>query len=153
MNLSSLQYLLQSAKKSLVRFPLVLFSALLVFFMGAYLIATDFDSTDKISTINILLLAMTGVPLFFSIKVFAEQSKNTQKLAWLGNVIGFLILVGFGIYLPSTEGTGNTHMPYIRFGLFNIFIHLIVAIAPFPNKGNQNGFWQYNRMLFTRFFL
>ena len=41
--------------------------------------------------------------------------------------------------------------PYIRYAIYNITIHLLVAFAPFILKKEINGFWQYNKVLFIRF--
>jgi hypothetical protein len=40
----------------------------------------------------------------------------------------------------------------IRVFLFTIAFFLFPLFVPFLQKGNENGFWQYNRILFLRFF-
>ena len=67
------------------------------------------------------------------------------------NSLGVLALVLVYLSLPGTDSTTNISLPYIRYAVFNISIHLMVSFAPFLSHGELNGFWQYNKNLFLRF--
>jgi len=38
----------------------------------------------------------------------------------------------------------------VRFGLFSLGLHMLVAFIPFTGKNELNGFWQYNKIIFLR---
>ena len=42
---------------------------------------------------------------------------------------------------------------FTRFLLFTIAFHLLIAFIPFITKGELNGFWQYNKIIFLRILL
>ncbi len=148
MKFPSLHHLFTNAKESLFRFPLVIASAFLVFFTSFLMIDGNHEKEQVLA--NALIVFATGVPLFFSIKVFSEHYQSRLH-ELIGYGLGILILGGFYYSLPTDDS--STIFPYVRFALFNIFVHLLISIAPFLNQGNQNGFWQYNKMLFIRLFL
>ena len=41
-------------------------------------------------------------------------------------------------------------LSFTRFALFTIALHLLIAFVPFTTKGELNGFWQYNKIIFLR---
>jgi len=73
---------------------------------------------------------------------------------------GLAVLVIFYFTLPSSTSFSNTATPYIRYALYVIALHFLVAFAPFTKynpltpfikgEGEINGFWQYNKGLFIR---
>ncbi len=62
-----------------------------------------------------------------------------------------LLLIFFT--LPNIDSTYNTSIPYIRYGLYNVTIHLLVSTVPFMASTQLNGFWNYNKTLFIRILL
>lgn len=149
-NLSSLGYLFSSAGESLKRFPFTILSALVVTLVSCYLI--EENPTDETTAMNLILCAALGVPLFFAIRVFSEMQKSLKTL-WIGYPLGLLVLTAIYFSLPENKDTIHTVFPYVRYGLFSIAIHLLISFAPFLSKGYNNGFWQFNKMLFVRLWL
>lgn len=153
MQLPSINYLYQIAKNSAVRFPLALISSLLAVTIGIYLAEQEGVIGNLFPYINAMLCLALGIPLFFCVTVFTKKL-DLNNLQSIGIKIGAAVVL-FLLYftLPNSEETANTSLPYIRYTIYNISIHLLVSFAPYLRGKQLNGFWQYNRLLFTRFVL
>lgn len=151
MKLPSIQYLQEKAVTALKRFPLSIVSATISVVCAIYLIEHEHYQGNLFPVINLMLCAALGIPLFFCVTVFSEKLTFSFKIKALLSLIGTLILVGIYFSLPNSDESFNTTLPYIRYAIYNITIHLLVAFAPFILKKEINGFWQYNKVLFIRF--
>ena len=151
MKLPSIQYLQEKAVTALKRFPLSIVSATIGVVCAIYLIEHEHYQGNLFPIINLMLCAALGIPLFFCVTVFSEKLNFSFKIKTLLSLIATLILVGIYFSLPNSDESFNTTLPYIRYAIYNITIHLLVAFAPFILKKEINGFWQYNKVLFIRF--
>ncbi len=152
MKLPSINYLLTKSKESLLRFPATLLSALVSVCIAIYLIEYNDDIKNYFPYINILITSALGIPLFFGLSIFnSSQNFNTQKNIF-SHVLCAILLVIIYFSLPDSDTTHNTSVPYIRYGLFNLIIHLLVSFSPFLKGNKLNGFWNFNKILFIRFF-
>lgn len=153
MQLPSINYLYQKAKNSALRFPLTLISSFLAVTIGIYLAEQEGVIGNMFPLINAMLCLALGIPLFFCVTVFTKKLDLTN-LQSIGVKVGAAIIL-FLLYftLPNSEETANTSLPYIRYTIYNIAIHLLVSFAPYLKGKQLNGFWQYNRLLFTRLIL
>jgi len=150
MKLPSIKYLTEEALKSAKKFPLTLLSALVGVFVAIYLIENEHEISDKLPLINLLLTSALGLVLFFCINIYHIKGQRTNLPLWVLNIIGGGILTVIYFSLPNANDTTNIAQPYIRYTIYNIVAHLMVSFAPFISKGEINGFWQYNKMLFLR---
>jgi hypothetical protein len=153
MKLPSINYLYQRAKSSVVRFPLTILSSFIAVSIGIYLVEFEKNTTNFFPFINLMLCAALGIPLFFCIKVFTDKMKIDKIKSIVINAGGAVLLILLYFTLPNSEETANTSLPYIRYTIYNIALHLLVSFAPYLKGKQLNGFWQYNRVLFTRFIL
>lgn len=153
MKLPSINYLFSKAKNSAFRFPLTLITSFVAVCIGIYLIEYEKDAINIFPFINAMLCAALGIPLFFCINVFSQKLKLTQSKSILLKVSGVIIIGLLYLTLPNSEETANTSLPYIRYVIYNLALHLLVSFAPYIKGREFNGFWQYNRILFTRFIL
>jgi hypothetical protein len=151
MKLPSLLYLLQHAKQSFLRFSFTIITALIAVCIGIYLVEFHEDIVNVFPYINVMLCAALGIPLFFCVDVFAYNKRYDKNKKLLVDVLAFILLVVIYFTLPNADSTQNTSLPYIRYGIYAITIHLLVAFVPFIGRGQLNGFWHYNRILFIRF--
>lgn len=143
MRLPSIDLVVDSALRTVRRFPLVL---------GAAAIATfaALGSTmpgDRSEFSRLLLTAMLGLPLLYSLTVFAERPAGAGRLRWLIPWIGVAILAAF--WWVWTGWSSQIQM--LRYLQLSIAFHLFAAFAPYVGSSRPNGFWQYNRILFIRF--
>ena len=153
MKLPSIQYLYQQAKNSAVRFPLTLITSFVAVTLGIYLVEQEGVMENMFPFINAMLCAALGIPMFFCINIFTDKLNLTSTKSIALKVGGGILLIGLYFTLPNSDDTANTSLPYIRYAIYNIALHLLVSFAPYIKNKQLNGFWQYNRLLFTRFIL
>lgn len=147
MKILSINYLLNTSKNSFARFPLTIISALFSVCLFIYLLENKFD--NQLPIINLLLTSTLGIPLFFCISMLANKLSTKIKLIFFAFGFIFLTLIYFSF--PYSESTNFTALPYIRYSIFNIIIHLLVSFSPYIKSKSLNGFWNYNKILFIRF--
>lgn len=150
MKLPSINYLLAQAKNGTVRYPLTLIFSLIGVSIGIYLVEYESVTPNIFPLINVMLCAAIAIPLFFCIEVFTDKNNYNQRYRILFNVVGVILLGLLYLTLPTSEQTFNTSVPYVRYAIYNLAVHLLVSFAPFIKSKEINGFWQYNKLLFIR---
>ncbi|SIO16112.1 DUF4153 domain-containing protein [Algoriphagus halophilus] len=149
MKFPSLQQLSEDAIRSAKRFPLSLVTAFLASTLLIYLIEIDrFD--QEIQLVNLLLVLMLGIPLFFCVDIYGEKhqfSPIKRKISWIVVVI-LLGLVYFSF--PSENTFTNTRIPYIRYLVYNLTAHLLVAFLSYWDEKSDDSFWKFNENIFIR---
>lgn len=151
MKFPSLHYLKEKSVTAFKRFPLSILFAVVGVISAIYLIENEHRLESVFPITNLLLTSALAIPLFFCINVYSEKFLLTTKFKTLGIFIGLVLLALIYYSLPSSPLTFNTAIPYIRYVIYNIGIHLLVAFIPFVKTKELNGFWQYNKLLFIRF--
>ncbi len=153
MKLPSIQYLTAAAEKSFKRFPMSLLSSILAASCAITLVELNTKEVEYIPLLNLMLCCGLGIGLFFCIDILLERRDYGTLKNWMFRVGGLIILVLIYFTLPGEESTLNTSVPYVRYGIYSITVHLLVSFAPFIRRGEINGFWNYNKTLFLRFLL
>lgn len=151
MKLPSVDYLYQKTKSSFLRFPLTILSAFIAVIIAIYLTEYNKEINNTFPYINSMLTAALGIPLFFCVTIFNKKFGYPLVIQLLINLLAVLVLVGVFFSLPDSELTNNSSLPYIRYTIFNITFHLLVSYVPYLKNRNLNGFWNYNKTLFIRF--
>jgi hypothetical protein len=153
MKLPSLQYLFDQTLLSFRRYPMVLISASIASATAVYLNEFGRDLDNTFPYINLLLCGYLGVPMFLSVDTYCFSSQKSPLIRMLMNavVVGLLVLLWF--YLPNREDSLNEAISYIRYTVYAVAAHLLVSFAAYLSRGTLNGFWQFNKALFLRFFL
>ena len=150
MKLPSINYLFEIAKNSFLRFPITLLCAFIAVCVAIYLTEYSDQIKNIFPFINLLITSALGISLFFGLSIFTS-SKNYNSLT---NIIyhcaAGLILVTIYFSLPDSSDTHNTSIPYIRYGIFSIIVHLLVSFSPFFKEHRLNGFWNFNKVLLKR---
>ncbi|ERM82401.1 hypothetical protein P872_17970 [Rhodonellum psychrophilum GCM71 = DSM 17998] len=149
MRFPSLEFILQSAKTAAKRFPLSLFVAVLATGLAISLVHEKNDWVN-LTRLNLMLTAALGIPLYFSVGVLSEKKilKGIQKP--LGYLVATLVLILIFLNFPVRDAPENTHAPYIRYIVYFLAIHLVVAFSPYLANKDLNVFWNYNKVLFIR---
>lgn len=151
MKLPSLNYVVHNARHSLVRFHFSILASVIAVTLGIYLAECYDDISNILPYLNVMLCAALGISLFFCVDVFTESRRYNSKIKLVYDLLALGLLAIMYFTLPDSDSTQNTSLPYIRYGTYSITIHLLVAIIPFISKGQLNGFWHYNKILFVRF--
>lgn len=148
MKLPSLGSLAREAARTFRRFPVVILDACAGTIAAIMLINREFNDRGGPEE-RIFLAALCGVAFTFAIAVFAERRGWTRTRILVAQAAGAAALILYGLTLPAAPFIP----PFIhitRFWVLFIAAHLLVAFAPFVTRGETNGFWQYNRILFLR---
>jgi len=134
---------LVDAQRSLRRFPLVLFCALIAAITAVYL--TDGSHSDGPAQ-RYLLTSVLGIPLFLTLALALERKPSRPWMSWLTWVVGLSCLGLYFLTLPRELPTGH----YIRFSILLAGGHFLVAVAPFLRGKSGNALWQFNKNILLR---
>jgi Domain of unknown function (DUF4153) len=151
MKLPSLQQAYLEASRAARRFPFVLLCALTGVIAALFTVESAASSTSSVAY-PIIQVAALGLPLLAALAMSAEKRKWNSTLSVIIQLFGILLLVGYAFTIPTTL----PHEPavhVIRFALLAAGLVLFLMIAPYLKKGEANGFWQYNKVLFFRLFV
>jgi len=148
MKLPSVQQIRHDAARTFLRFPFVLINAALGTITAVILI--DYEGPAQATVLfKILLGAIAGIPLLTGFALFSEMKKWGRGMSIGLQIIGILLLVGYGCSVPS-DLVNAPAIHILRLILIAVALHLFVAFAPFSGPGEINGFWHYNKILLLR---
>lgn len=137
----SISSILATSKAAIGRFPVAtiwavlgsLYIILLIELVSGDITDTNFDA---------FLTLVLGVSWFIGTQFFVEQQKNTKL--WKGlNVLIFIALLLFYLYLPHSYHYNSNPSYLIYFFLFLVAGHLFVFVAPFITQWDKNAYWNY----------
>ncbi len=151
MKLPSISYILKTANKSLIRFPLTVISAIVITVLSIYLIENVDNIENVFPLLNICLTFGLGISLYLAVSLYAEKNKVNTKVKWGSFFLATVVLVLIHNTLPGSEAEASKVAPYINFTIYSIISHLLVAFLPYFRSKQENGFWNYNKGLFIRF--
>ncbi|MFT7196062.1 MAG: hypothetical protein ACI83W_000411 [Marinoscillum sp.] len=153
MKFPSVSFLLEKSADAFLRFPLVICSATVAVSAGIYLIEFENTLGNPLPVVNLLLAGYLGVPMFLAARIFIDSRSRNEQLLWGLRIIVALLLVAIYFYLPGDQESLNPQISYIRYAIFAIAAHLLVAFCGYLSSNNLNGFWNFNKTLFLRFLL
>lgn len=145
LKLPSIQTLWLSFLQVLSRFPLQVCLAFAATIAWCFLVDADDPTQDRL--VLFLCTCNLGLTLLLATDLYAESRELNPLKKWGLRVIATLICAGLYFALKPSFYRADVY----RIGMLALAFHLLVAFAPFINKGNLNGFWQYNKSLFLRF--
>ncbi len=150
MKLPSINYLITSAKNSLIKFPLTILCSLISVIVAIYLVENGKSDSKMLPYINVMLCTSIGIPLFFCTTIISNKKGFNNKTTNIINFLAACILIVIFFTLPNAISTHNTSLPYIKYVMYNITCHLLVSFVPFAFSRQLNAFWHYNKILFIR---
>lgn len=133
----SIELLRKRATVTLMRFPLVIAS-------GAALAVTVIADVDDERYVLAFIL---GISTLLGCALFAERAGGGLPIRAIASMLGAAAVV---CWFLSADGPRSGYADSMRFGLYLVAAHLLVAFAPFTGRGRVNGFWQFNRVIFVR---
>jgi len=134
--------------RTLRRFPYVLAIAALGTIVSIVIVEQERHG-HQASAYPVLFAALLGVPFLVALKLFAEKRRwSIMRITGL-QLTGVILLAAYAWSLPvDTPAAPAIHM--IRFLMLVTGMHLLVAVSPWLGRGQENGFWHFNRILFLR---
>lgn len=147
MKFPSLQQLWYSFKTVCLRFPLPIIFALLGTLSALILTYNVEDRSIEQIFIKIIYLSNFGLTLSFAVSLYAETKLRNKQQFILLNALVFIVLLLIYCFLDPVV----YHADVLLLIVLGFAFHLLVAIAAFTSKEENNGFWQINKTFFLRF--
>lgn len=145
LKLPSIHSLWISFLKVVSRFPLQVITAIAATI--AWCIFVDTDKRIEEQLILFIAVCNLALTLLLAADLYAEANQLTSVKKWGLRLLAVSICIGLYAVLKPSFYLADVY----RIGLLAFAFHLLVAFAPFIDKGRINGFWQYNKSLFLRF--
>ncbi|MCD0488381.1 DUF4153 domain-containing protein [Pedobacter sp. MC2016-14] len=148
MKLPSLYSLWISLKTVAIRFPLQVLAAITATIIWCYLAdPTGHYKTQEDNLLKLLLVCNLSLALLLAADLYAEAANYTSARKWGLRLLCLCICTALYFILHPAVYKADA----FRIALLALAFHLLVAFAPYINKDNLNGFWEYNKTLFLRF--
>ncbi|RYU87984.1 DUF4153 domain-containing protein [Mucilaginibacter terrigena] len=148
MKFPSVKNLAQGALITIKRFPFEVLFALAGTIAGTVKIElTLLNRVNESWCARTIMIANLGLLLSLSASLYSESKGITGSKKMLLRLTAAVL----AILLIFIINPGERESDYIRFFLFSLSFHLLVAFAAFTVKGHIQGFWQFNKTLFLRF--
>lgn len=145
LKLPSIHSLWLSLLKVVYRFPLQVLVAVAATIAGCLLV--DADTVPERQLILFLCSCNLALTLLLAGDLYAEVNQLNPLKKWGLRLVAIVICGALYLVLKPSFYLADVY----RIGMLSLAFHLLVAFAPYINKGNVNGFWQYNKSLFLRF--
>lgn len=97
--------------------------------------------------LNMIMSCYLGMLLSIALTAFCERRRSGKQVSAGLQILTVILSVIYYFSLPAQYNTAAL----LRFELYAVALHLLIAFAPFTGRGEMNGFWQYNKTLFLRF--
>ncbi|MFH1005131.1 MAG: DUF4153 domain-containing protein [Bacteroidota bacterium] len=148
----SLVSLAKSVVETFRRFPLSLSSAIIASGISIFIIDHNCEAQKEFEYLwKVVMCCGLGLNLFLSLTFFSERAKHNFGMKMILQLAALALVVVYYFLLPEFQKMLITDI--VRYILFTIGLHLLVAFSPFVARGEINGFWQFNKSLFLRFLL
>jgi len=140
----SVQAIVQSIRKTVLRFPLEVLCAIAGTICAEIIIYRGGEPDDVLLTAT--LCSFLGISVFLAATLVAE-SRHAGRGPRAGLYAAGAVLLAASVFsvFPITQ---EVHV--IRFLLLGAAFHLAVSVAP---RVEVNGFWEFNKLIFLRLLL
>ena len=147
MKFPSLQSLSEKAATTFKRFPFAMASAIVASLCLIRLNETGVTEPLKEMYMKLAMACYLGLVLFMSAVIFGERLGWMKSRILLVSMVVAALLTGYYFSIADVNGTYT----WMRFILYALGSHFLVAVVPYLDRSEPNGFWQYNKTLFLRF--
>jgi hypothetical protein len=148
MKFPSLSSLFQRAGQTLLRFPLAILLAVVATAVAIKL-APIMDSSDDarhIRYVNAIISCYLGMLLSIALMVWAERRNWARGKSLVLQTVILALVVIYYFMMPEDLQQKTV----IRWFLYALGLHLLIAVIGFLGGEDINSFWQYNKKLFLR---
>jgi len=146
MPLPSLEALAAAARRTVIRFPIVLLAAFVAAVAGIVVVEGAEAAVEDEFWYRFFGTAAMGIPLYLAIDLLAERRRWALAMRAGLWVAGVVLLAAFMISWYDW----STPVAVGRYVQVSATFHLLVAVLPFAAPGLLQGFWQYNKTLLLR---
>lgn len=143
MKLPSIDYVIGSAVRTFLRFPITMLFALLGTINVILSIANIGDESVRI---KLILCAALGLTSSLALSLWSSYYRMSK--VW--NVLSNVVLVTLLTLYYFSLGDSIKEIDGIRYVVFNISLHLLVSFVLFIKNKEVDEFWSFNKNLFIR---
>jgi hypothetical protein len=146
--LPSLQTVLNSTIKTILKFPLETLAAVLgtIFAIIYNDLPYDYDASREFYTKGLLSCSLC-LMLFLSVSLYFQASRKGNVIRFLTSIVLGSLVTGF-VFSFKENITSAEIQQYFA---LSIVLHLLVSFAGFlPITYKQEEFWEFNKQLFIR---
>src|SRR5262245_58939010 len=142
----SLGSLIRKASQTFLRFPLSIAAALagtiVMLFASHY--EHIYPEPEPFHLYKIAMSCYLVMLLSISVSLYAERFTFSAVKKNIAFAVVLLLGILYFISLPEKVETITS----MRFALFTIGLHFLVAFVPYTVRGEMNGLWQFNKYIF-----
>jgi hypothetical protein len=148
MKFPSIKKLAQSVANTVKRYPFEMLFALVGTIAATAKI--ELDNLNRVTEnwcMRAVMIANLGFLFSLSATLYTQSKgwwAGKKLIVRIAAAVAAILLI-FMINPPERQAD------YVRFFLLSLAFHLMVAFAAFTEKGQIQGFWQFNKTLFLRF--
>jgi hypothetical protein len=147
LKLPSIATLWSNTLKVFTRFPLEVLIAITSAIVWYLLVDKKNDSEGTAEMIKFIFIGNLALTLILSVDLFSEVNKFDLTKKWILRLLALSLCIGLFFRLKPSFYDADIY----RIALLAVAFHLLVAFAPFIQRGSLEGFWEYNKSLFLRF--
>jgi hypothetical protein len=145
--LPSIATLWSNTLKVFTRFPLQVLIAITSAIVWYLLVDKKNDSEGTAEMIKFIFIGNLALTLILSVDLYSEVNKFDLTKKWILRLLALSLCIGLFFWLKPSFYDADIY----RIALLAVAFHLLVAFAPFIQRGSLEGFWEYNKSLFLRF--
>jgi hypothetical protein len=127
------------------RFPL----AVICTVVGTVFMTIEADEIWQVSEYRFVAACLLGLPLGIALVAFAERQNWSKGRTLLLQGLAAVPLILYFFSLPA-DPLDLTGVIRIRFALFFVGVHILVAALPFTGASQSRGYWEYNVSVLLR---
>ncbi|MFN7312765.1 MAG: DUF4153 domain-containing protein [Bacteroidota bacterium] len=143
MKLPSFDYVIGSAVKTFLRFPITMLFA----FLGTINVILSIENMgDETVRMKLILCAALGLTSSLALSLWASY----YRLSKVWNVLSNLVLVTLLTLYYFSLGDSIKEIDGIRYFVLNVSLHLLVSFVLFIKNKEVDEFWSFNKNLFIR---
>lgn len=138
----------EKMRSAFMEYPFTFICAILTTAFAHYTIEilNDSEPEEHKWLVKLLLILGMGISLFFGLETIIKRRKLTDTpKAYILLLSGIAVL---SLYYFMWDGMEAYDM--IRWFLYSLAFHLLAAVAVLRKMSEDNAFWQFNRLLFSR---
>jgi hypothetical protein len=146
--LPSITQAVADARRTFVRFPLVVVDAIVG--TGCALILIDFEGPREPTILfQVVSAAILGFPLLTGVAITGEKWKWSRSVSLGAQLAGFVLAALYSLSVPR-ELTGAPNIHVIRLVMLEVGLVLFAFGAPYLRDENELGYWNYCKTLIVR---
>ncbi|MFZ1728832.1 MAG: DUF4153 domain-containing protein [Bacteroidota bacterium] len=148
MKFPSIKQIADDSVRTLRRFPFVLANAGTGVAAAIILVERE-AAPEPTAALSILFAALLGIPLLTGLALLAEK-RRWGNLPSLGLQIAAVLALGMYAWSLPANIAAAPALHAVRLAMLAVGLLLFIAIAPWMNRGQETGFWQFNKTLLLR---